>query len=237
MNISVKKILIIVPIVLLIIAAGVFWTPYLYEQYIVYKTEQTYNILKDSYVSTLKTANYKWEDGKMDTAIFANEFVKNLPVKRICEFKGRECFPACINSKSGISFCQFTGFIDEKLYRVELKNNVGIAIQILSPECSNISKICGSVYIDANGKNIGPNLLGRDIFDVSIFKNKIEVPTMKGNMFPNCIYGNGNGCTEYLLEYKNRRYEEYIDYAKEHPEENINTTRYDLQNTIISADK
>lgn len=229
--------IITLPILLLIIGAVVYYAPYIYEQYIVNQTQQTLNILKDAYAKTIKTANYQWSYDKMNTEIFVKEFVKNLPVKEDCGFNNTKCFSPCVRPKNAKSFCDYANIIDDSLYRVTLKNNVGVAMKINFPDCQNGVGYCGEIIVDANGRKLGPNALSRDMFNIYILKDILILARMRSAMYPDCIFGPGSNCTEYFLKYKNRRYYEYLDYAEKHPNERINTTRYDLQNTIISADK
>lgn len=227
MNIYItKKIIITAIIAIPVIIAGYFLSDYLYDQYIINKTQETFGILQSAYAKTIKTANYQWEDGKINTESFSREFVKNLPVKQDCAFLSKECFPIGIHTTYITQYAPFNGGFSNRYYKVKLKNNTSIAIKIDSPNCDSVSKACGTIVMDVNGKNIGPNLLSRDLFDVGIYKDKIDVFSMEGNMYPNCMYGGGFACTAFVVKYKSRDYKKFPEYEKAYRLMGVNKTVY-----------
>ncbi len=209
-----------IPLILAILAGLVYFA---YEQYIIYRVEKTYNMLREAYVKTLETANFKWEEGKMNTDVLAEAFIKNLPVEKNCEYTNDgTCFAKRVYFTKESVGHKGTGINLVISYKVLLKDGSAIAFRNISPTCNLLRGRCGSVYIDANGPFKGPNMLSRDIFDFVIFKDKIGPYSIKGNHYPNCVYGGGHACGAYLLQFRNRNYKSYKNYVKRHHIENVN---------------
>lgn len=210
-------------LVILGLSVLVYLPYFVYEQYIVYKTEKTFNMLNEAYQKTVETSNLQWEKGKMNTEILASAFLKNLPVKKNCEY-----------TNDGTCFAKQVYFTKESRpvvgvsirpllsHKVLLKDGTAIAFRHLSPNCDMIDNICGEIYIDANGPFKGPNRFSRDIFDFSILKDKLEPYDIIGNHFPNCVYGGGQCCGAYLFKFRNRNYKSYRNYVKRHHIEHVN---------------
>ena len=212
-------------LIVLILWVLVFCIYLIYEQYIIYKTEQTFNLLKDAYQKTVETSNFQWEEGKMNTDVLAEAFIKNLPVEKVCKYENdgtcfakRTYFTAdAINTKGNAIVLMLT-------YKALLNNGIGIAIRNVSPTCDTVRDRCGEVYIDVNGPSNGPNRLSRDIFDFAIYKDKVDTYDIEANHFPNCVYGGGHACAAYLLQFRNRNYKSYKNYVKRHNVQFVNMT-------------
>ena len=222
-----KRFIITAIIAIPVIIAGYFIIDYKYDKYIINNTIDTYNTIKDAYAKTIKTANYQWEDGKIDTESFSKEFIKNLPVKKDCAFKGTDCFPLDMHSNYTTTVVPPSlGIYDMSYYKVMLENNVGLAIKISSPTCSELNNSCGTIVMDVNSKKIGPNMFSRDLFDVGIYKDKIDLYSLEGNMYPNCMCGGGQFCTAFVVKFKSRDYKKFPEYEKEYKLQFVNHTRY-----------
>ncbi|MFA6989081.1 MAG: hypothetical protein WC197_03330, partial [Candidatus Gastranaerophilaceae bacterium] len=63
-----------------------------------------------------------------------------------------------------------------------------------------IYNLCGGIYIDINGPNKGPSLMGRDLFVFYVTKTGIypvgAYPDVQSN---NCLPTGGSGCTAKVL--------------------------------------
>ena len=52
-------------------------------------------ISKNLALATINSADFQWQEDKMNTDILANNFIKNLPIKKICAYDNNdECFPS-----------------------------------------------------------------------------------------------------------------------------------------------
>lgn len=188
---------------------------YICDRYIIFKAEQTYNILRSSYAETVKKANFKWTEKDMNTEVFARAFVKDLPVKKDCSYSTDDsCFPIKINFQRPLENLHIINVLISDYYKVELNNNVGIAFKILSPTCNHVRDRCGTVFIDINGSKHGPNKFGEDLYDFGIYKTELKTYLMEANHIHRCINGTGQGCAEYMFTYKNRNYKKYLKMVK-----------------------
>ena len=209
-----KALTIIIAIVLIFALIPV--AKYLHEQYLIHKARQTYNIMRGAFVRVNLSNNLKWTDETMDTNVFANSFVRELPVRKTCGYNPRNsaCFPKKINFQRPLPGTEdVTSIILGDYYKVKLKNGVGIAFKILSPDCSLVRGRCGTIFIDINGSKKGPNKFGVDLFDFSINKDEIKTYPMSATHVNRCLAGTGQGCTEYLLKYKTFNYRKYAKEA------------------------
>jgi len=210
-------------LILFALLAAAFLVYLAYEQYIIYRTEQTYNMLRKAYEKTIETSDFQWEKGKMNTGVLAEAFIKNLPVEKKCNFTNDgTCFPKQAYFTADALLTKGKSLSMNYSYKVLLKNGIGITIAVINPSCELLNNRCGEIYVDVNGPFKGPNRLSRDIFDFSIFKDRVETYNIEGNHFPNCVYGGGHACAAYLLKFKNRNYKSYKNYVKRHHLENTN---------------
>ena len=185
----------------------IFLCKYIFNQYIIYKTEQTYNILRKAYTETVKTANFDWERGKVNNDIFAKAFIKNLPIKYDCGYSiENKCFPNTINFQRPLEYFDINSVSIPKYYKVKLKNNVGIAFTLLDPTCGMIRGRCGTIFTDINGSQNGPNKFGEDLYDFSIDKTDITLYPLQASHLTRCVYGTGQGCAAYMFRFRNRNY-------------------------------
>lgn len=197
-----------------VIAIAFFGFSYIRDRYIIYKTESTFEILKNSYQKTLKTTTFKWTKEDMNTTIFANAFVKNLPTKQVCEYtSNEECFPKIINFKKAPDGLSVKNIQIGDYYKAKLNNDVCVAFKILSPTCSQARGRCGTVFIDINCAKKGPNKFGEDLYDFGIYKDGIRPYIMEANHNQRCLNGSGQGCAAYMFKYKNRNYKNYDKYV------------------------
>jgi len=204
-----NKLLVIFTVLTIIIIIALIAKP-AYDKYVIYKTKQTYDILRNSYAETVKTANYKWTNADMNTDVLARSFVKNLPVKRNCAYSSDDsCFPVKINFQRPLENLHISSVLIGDYYKVELNNNVGIAFKILSPTCDQVRDRCGTVFIDINGSKRGPNKFGEDLYDFGIYKTELKTYLMEANHMHRCVNGTGQGCAAYMFKYKNRNYKKY----------------------------
>ncbi len=215
-------------LVILGLSVLVYLPYFVYEQYIVYKTEKTFNMLNEAYQKTVETSNLQWEKGKMNTEILANAFLKNLPVEKNCEYTNDgTCFAKQVYFTKEAIRRKGVGLRVVSSYKVLLKDGTAIAFRNLSPTCDLSEDRCGEIYIDANGPYKGPNQFGRDIFDFEILKDRIELYDIIGNHFPNCVYGGGHCCGAYLFQFRNRNYKSYRNYVKRHHIQHVNFSQTD----------
>ncbi|MBR1907662.1 hypothetical protein IJ818_01850 [bacterium] len=217
------NILFIIFTIILIIVCSKLVFDYYYDQYIINTTEQTFHILQKAYYDTINITNFNWAESEMDTGKLAKEFIKNLPLKQNCKYNGaNKCFYNKVHFKRKIKDSQLTEILISDYYKVELKNNTGIAFKILSPDCSQVRERCGNIFIDVNGPNKGPNMLSEDIYDFGIYKDGIKLYILEANHIPNCLNGTGQGCAAYMFRFRNRNYKSFKKYIKKYNLQNVN---------------
>lgn len=199
--------------IIFIIAVAFFGFSYIRDRYIINKTKSTFDILKNSYQKTLKTTTYKWTKEDMNTTIFANAFVKNLPTKQVCEYTNNElCFSRVINFKKPPEELNVKSTKIGDYYKVKLNNDTCVAFKILSPTCSHARERCGTIFVDINCTK-KPNKFGEDLYDFGIYKDGIRTYIIEANHNQRCINGSGQGCAAYMFKYKNRHYKNYDKYV------------------------
>ena len=212
----------IVIYVVILIIIGIFGFGFIKDKYIIYKTKSTFNILNEAYQKTLKTTDFKWNEKDMSTTVFAQKFVKNLPTKTVCEYSNQEnCFPKYINFKNPPEGLTINRTQIGDYYKVKLKNNVCVAFNILSPTCSHTRERCGTIFIDINCAQKGPNKFGEDLYDFGIYKNGIRTYIIEANHNQRCLNGTGQGCAAYMFKYKNRNYKKYDKYVTKELNEKV----------------
>lgn len=200
--------------ILLGIIALTFLIGFARDKFIIKKTRTSYNTLRSAYQKTVKTTKFEWTDEKMNTAVLASAFVKNLPIKKDCGFgPSNECFNNNINFKNPLEGTNVKAVNISNYYKVKLNNNVGVAFSVLSPTCSHTRGRCATVFVDINGPQKGPNKFGEDLYDFGIYKDDLKVYIIEANHIPRCLNGTGQGCAAYMFKYGNRNYEKYSAYV------------------------
>lgn len=186
-----------------------YYIQYKKDKEIINKTETTYKMLQDAYAKALESENFEWEEGKIDTEIFAKAIIKNLYVKSLllCAFRrAKKCMPPSIKfSKLDETYKTNKSSLKE-YYCIRLENGVGVGFKIESPTCDIIRGRCGNIYIDVNTGENPPNTLSEDIYSFGIYKDGIKLYDLEANHLPNCVYGTGFACASYMLKFKNRNY-------------------------------
>ena len=116
---------------------------YICDRYIIYKSEQTFNILKNSYEKTVKNNKFKWTEKDMNTEVFARAFVKDLPIKQDCAYGVDDrCFPAKINFQRPLEGLNITSVLLSDYYKVELNNaylSQHFHLQIFFARCNHLN--------------------------------------------------------------------------------------------------
>lgn len=205
----------LVAIIGLFVIAIVFLSfGFIRDRYIIYRTKSTFNILSDSYQQTLEKNNFKWTEKDMNTTVLGQQFAKNLPTKTVCGYSTtEECFPSTIYFQRPPEGLDVSKIKIGDYYKLKLKNNVCVAFKVLSPTCSHTRQRCGTVFIDINCSDKGPNQFGIDLYDFGIYKDGIRTYIIEANHNQRCINGTGQGCAAYMFKYKNRNYKKYDKYV------------------------
>lgn len=208
--------------IVLIIFVSIHVLMYAHDQYLIHKTRQTLNIMRGAYVRTILNSRIKWTEQTMNTDIFARAFVRELPVKKDCGYDSSDntCFPKIINFQKPLPDTDVKRTGIGGYYKVKLKNGVGIAFTVLSPDCKLKQHRCGTVFIDINGTNRGPNTFGKDLYDFSINEKEITTYPMKSAHIPRCLAGTGQGCADYMLKFRTLNFKKYAKKAATYEDAN-----------------